>query len=68
MLKDFAGLELDLADPRLAVLPRALVEHAVEILQPLGKGLPIVRIDLHDAIAGDRRRRLLLLGASTCMP
>ena len=53
MLHHLARLELDLADPRLAVLSGALVEDAVDVLQPLGEGLPVVWIDLDDAIAGD---------------
>ena len=57
MLEDFTRLELDLADPGLAVLSGALVEDAVDILQALSKRLPVVGIDLDDAIAGDRCRR-----------
>ena len=63
VLEDFAGLELDLADPRLTVLSGALVEVAVDILQALGEGLPVVGIDLDDAIASHRCRRFLLRGA-----
>ena len=68
-LQDLARREVDLADPRTAVQPGALVEHAVDELEPLRECLGIVRIAAHDLEAVHRRggaggcgfRRLLLL-------
>ena len=68
-LKNFARREIDLADPRTAVQAGALVEHAVDELEPLRECLAIVRIAAHDLEAVHRRssagarcfRRFLLL-------
>ena len=56
-LQDLAGREIDLADPRTAVQAGALVEHAVDELEPLRECLAIVRIAAHDLEAVHRRRR-----------
>ncbi len=61
MLQHLARLELHLANARLSVLPRAFVEHAVDVLQTLGERHPIVRVNLDDTIAGNWSGRFLLL-------
>ena len=54
-LQDFAGFEPHFPNARLAVLSRALEEHAVAKDQALGEGVRVVRIRIHDGIAVHRR-------------
>ena len=55
LLDDLARLELHLADGRTSVEAGALVEKAVEVLQPLRERVAIVRISADDGVTVDRQ-------------